>query len=66
MTRGYKNYWDKRRFFYVEHKKLKISNKTVPKYFNDLYKRMNKDKNFDEFLKESYKTIKKHKGLFKI
>jgi len=52
--------------FYVEHKKLKISNKTVPKYFNDLYKRMNKDKNFGEFLKESYKAIKKHKGLFKI
>lgn len=52
--------------FYVEHKKLKIGNKTVPKYFNDLYKKINKDKNFDEFLKESYKAIKKNNGLFKI
>jgi hypothetical protein len=52
--------------FYIEHKKLKIGNKTVPKYFNDLYKKNNMDKNFDEFLKESYKAIKKNRGLFKI
>ncbi|NLE07057.1 MAG: hypothetical protein GX627_00335 [Parcubacteria group bacterium] len=52
--------------FYVEHKKLKIGNKTVPKYFNDLYKKNNMNKNFDEFLKESYEAIKKNKKLFKI
>ncbi len=51
--------------FYIEHKKLKIGNKTVPKYFNDLYKK-NINKNFDEFLKESYKEIKKNRELFKI
>lgn len=51
--------------FYTEHKKLKIGDKTVPKYFNDLYK-SNKNKNFNEFLKESYKVIKKNNGLFKI
>lgn len=52
--------------FYEEHKKIKIGNKTVPEYFNDLYKKNNIDKNFDEFLKESYKAIKKNKVLFEI
>lgn len=52
--------------FYIEHKRIKIGNKTVPKYFNDLYKKINIDKNFDEFLKKSYKTIKNNRKLFKI
>lgn len=51
--------------FYTEHKKLKIGNTTVPEYFNNLYKK-SMDKNFDEFLKESYKVIKKNRALFKI
>lgn len=52
--------------FYVEHKRIKIGDKTIPKYFNDLYKKINIDKNFDEFLKKSYKTIKNNRKLFKI
>lgn len=52
--------------FYIEHKKIKIGNKTAPKYFDDLYKKITKNKNFDEFLKESYLAIKKNKQLFKI
>jgi hypothetical protein len=52
--------------FYTEHKKIKIGNKIASKYFNDLYKKNNIDKNFDEFLIESYKVIKKNKDLFKI
>lgn len=30
--------------FYMEHKRIKIGNKTVPKYFNDLYKKLIKIK----------------------
>lgn len=52
--------------FYTEHKKLKIGKKTAPKYFNELYKNGNLDKNFGEFLKESYKAIKNNRKLFKI
>ncbi len=52
--------------FYEEHEKLKIGDRTVPKYFNDLYKKNSLDKNFDELLKGSYKVIKKNKELFKI
>ncbi len=47
--------------FYQEHEKLKIKNKTVPKYFTDLY---NKSKSFEEFLNNSYKAIKENKAIF--
>jgi len=52
--------------FYIEHKRIKIGSRTVPKYFNDLYKKNSIDKNFDEFLKKSYNTIKNNRKLFKI
>ena len=52
--------------FYIEHKRIKIGSRTVPKYFNDLYKKNSIDKNFDVFLKKSYKTIKNNRKLFKI
>lgn len=52
--------------FYTEHKRIKIGNKTAPQYFNDLYKKVAKSKNFDEFLKKSYLAIQKNKRLFKI
>ena len=52
--------------FYIEHKRIKIGSRTVPKYFNDLYKNSNMDKNFAKFLKKSYKAIEKNKELFKI
>jgi hypothetical protein len=51
--------------FYKEYKRIKIEGKTAPKYFNDLYKKTIKDKNFEEFLKEAYRTIKRNKKLFK-
>ncbi len=47
--------------FYDEHEKIKIDNKTLPKYFTELY---NQNKCFDEFLDKSYKTIKENKNLF--
>ena len=43
-----------------------MAGKTAPKYFNDLYNKVAKSKKFDEFLKESYQTIKKNSKLFKI
>jgi len=52
--------------FYTEHKKIKIGNKTAPKYFSDLYKKITKKSNFEKFLEESYQIIKKNKKLFKI
>mgnify|MGYP000876652718 FL=1 len=52
--------------FYSEHKKIKITDKTAPEYFNDLYNKVAKSKKFDEFLKESYQAIKKNSKLFKI
>ncbi len=52
--------------FYTEHKKIKIDNKTAPKYFTDMYKKIIRNNNFEEFLKESYRSIKIHKELFKI
>ena len=52
--------------FYTEHKRIKIDGKTAPKYFGDLYNKITKSKNFDEFLKESYQIIKKNGKLFKI
>jgi len=45
-------------FFYEEHEKIKINNKTAPEYFTELY---NKNKNFEQFLNKSYKIIKKIK-----
>ncbi|HOW12922.1 MAG TPA: hypothetical protein PK121_01220 [Candidatus Pacearchaeota archaeon] len=52
--------------FYEEYQNIKIENKTVPEYFNNLYNKTIKEKNFTEFLKEAYKEIKKNKELFKI
>lgn len=52
--------------FYTEHKKIKIGDKTAPRYFTDLYNKAAKGDNFDRFLKESYQAIKKNKELFKI
>ncbi len=53
--------------FYPEHKKIKINNKSAPNYFTGLYKEnAEKEKSFENFLKESYKTIVKNRELFKI
>jgi len=52
--------------FYTEHKRIKIAGKDAPKYFNDLYNKVARNKKFDEFLKESYWAIKKNSKLFKI
>jgi hypothetical protein len=52
--------------FYTEHKRIKIRGKTAPKYFNDLYNKIAKKNNFDEFLKESYQAIKKNENFFKV
>lgn len=53
-------------FFYAEHKRMKISGKTAPRYFTDLYDRVAKRDGFDEFLKESYRVVRNNKKLFKI
>ncbi len=47
--------------FYEEYEKIKINNKTVPKYFTELYKQ---NKNFKDFLNKSYEVIKINKNLF--
>ncbi len=47
--------------FYNEHEKIKIDNKTVPKYFTEIY---NQNKNFKNFLNKSYEVIKINKNLF--
>ncbi len=52
--------------FYTEYKKIKIGNKTAPRYFNDLYNKITKKNNFEIFLEESYQVIKENKKLFKI
>ncbi len=52
--------------FYTEHKKIKIGNKTAPRYFTDLYNKIVKKDNFKRFLEKSYQVIKKNKELFKI
>lgn len=52
--------------FYTEHKKIKIEDKTAPRYFTDLYNKVVKKNNFEKFLEESYQAIKKNKKLFKI
>ena len=53
--------------FYPEHEKIKIDNKTAPKYFSDLYKKtIGKENGFEVFLKESYQAIQDKKKLFRI
>ncbi|MBU1046739.1 hypothetical protein KKH36_03110 [Patescibacteria group bacterium] len=50
---------------YKEHEKVKIGNKTTPKFFEDLYRKYQKEnRSFEEFLKESYRVIKENKELF--
>ncbi len=66
MTYEFKKMLKRKADFYTEHKRIKIGDKTAPKYFNDLYNKTAKSKNFDEFLKESYQRIKKNNELFKI
>lgn len=52
--------------FYTEHKKIKIGNKTAPKYFTDLYNRHNKEKtSFEKYLKDAYKIIRDNREIFK-
>lgn len=41
--------------FYDEHTNIKIENKSIPRYFTEIYKN---SKNFEEFLENSYKLIK--------
>jgi len=52
--------------FYTEHKKIKIGDRTAPRYFTALYNKLVKKDNFAEFMKESYQVIKKDEELFKI
>lgn len=52
--------------FYTEHEKIKIGDKTAPRYFTNLYNKVVKKDNFAEFLKQSYQAIKENKELFKI
>lgn len=53
--------------FYEEHQKLKIKNKPTPEYFSNLYNNnITKNKSFTDFLRKTYKEIKKNKELFKI
>lgn len=52
--------------FYEEHKKIYIGKKNLPKYFELLYKKhIKKQSSFDDFLREAYLEIKKHKNKFK-
>jgi len=51
--------------FYREHQRVKIKNISAPKYFSKLYVDcLKKNKTFDEFIKEAYKTIKRNKKVF--
>lgn len=51
--------------FYREHRKVKIKGVSAPQYFSKLYANcLKKNKNFDYFIKEAYKIIKKNKKLF--
>lgn len=51
--------------FYSEHRKIKIGNKTAPKYFSDLYKKYAKEEDgFAIFLKNAYKVIRSNKRIF--
>lgn len=51
--------------FYTEHEKIKIGGKSTPRYFTDLYNKDVRSDNFEEFLKESYRMIKKNSKLFR-
>lgn len=63
--RRVQKYLGKQAVFYEEYWKLKINNSSLPKYFTKLYNSYIKNnKNFDEFIKEAYKIIKKNKNLF--
>jgi len=53
-------------FFYTEHEKIKIGDKTAPKYFTDLYIKLSEKNDFEKIIKESYQAIKNYKELFKI
>lgn len=52
-------------FFYEEHQKLKIENKSVPEYFFDLYENSKKEQeDFKVFLGKACKIIKNNKQMF--
>ena len=51
--------------FYTEYKRIKIDDKTAPRYFTDLYKTTKKH-GFEKFLEESYQAVKNHRESFKI
>ena len=56
-----------RAVFYREHEKIKINNKSAPKYFSDLYKKtIEKENGFEVFLKESYQAMQDREKLFRI
>ena len=58
-------YLKQKAVFYNEHSKIRINRVSAPVYFSKLYNSYLKDnKNFDDFIKETYKIIKKHKNLF--
>lgn len=51
--------------FYSEHRKIRIGEKTAPKYFSDLYQKYaKKDDGFAIFLKNAYKIMKANEKLF--
>lgn len=51
--------------FYREHKRIKIGNKSAPAFFKNIYqKHLERGTSFENFLKEAYREIKKHKELF--
>lgn len=51
-------------FFYSEHMKIKIGNKTVPTYFTDLYIENLNENDFVGFLRKSYQIIQENKKKF--
>ncbi len=51
--------------FYNEHKRIKINGLSAPVYFSKLYNSyLDKGGKIDDFIKEAYRIIKKHKKLF--
>jgi len=60
-------YLKQKAVFYEEHSKIKIGNKSTPKYFTEIYNQnINKETGFEIFLKEAYAKIKRQKELFQI
>lgn len=58
-------YLKKKAVFYTEYYKIKIENKTAPDYFTQLYrKNIDRNNNFELFIREAYKEIKKRRKLF--